>query len=168
MTDLFMQSTAILSECGTYRYRLSRKWSAGPTCLFVMLNPSTADADQDDPTIRRCIGFAKREGCGGLEVVNLMAYRATNPKDLPSDRSAVGPDNADHVFTAASEVDGPIIAAWGAQKAAKRYAAQFLHGFEMREIPLRCLGLTKLGQPRHPLMVRADQPLEFFRSGALT
>jgi len=168
MTDLFMKSSAVLSGCGVYRYRLTRRWGDGPTCLFVMLNPSTADADKDDPTIRRCIGFAKREECGGLEVVNLMAFRATKPKDLPGDRTAVGPDNADHVFTAAAEVDGPVIAAWGAQKAALRYAAGFLHGFEMRSIRLLCLGITKDGQPRHPLMVRKDQPLEFFRSGVRT
>lgn len=159
MGDLLMEAGAVLSDCGTYRYRLSRRWSDGPTCLFVMLNPSTADSYEDDPTIRRCIGFAKREGCGSLEVVNLMAFRATNPSALPADDSAVGPDNADHVFTAAAEVDGPIIAAWGAHKAAARYAPGFLHGFAVRGLRLHCLKKTAKGSPGHPLYVRGDAPL---------
>lgn len=159
MGDLFTEFGAVLSDCGTYRYRLTRRWGEGPTALFIMLNPSTADASEDDPTIRRCIGFAKREGCGALEVVNLMAYRATDPKTLPSDSTAVGPDNADHVFTAASEADGPIIAAWGAHKAAGRYAPGFLHGFAVRGLRLMCLKKTAAGAPGHPLYVKADAPL---------
>lgn len=81
------------SISGDYRYRLGRAWAGGPTCTFIMLNPSTADADQDDPTIRRCVGFAKALGCGALEVVNLYAYRATNPRDLLRQDERVGPEN---------------------------------------------------------------------------
>src|SRR5689334_20041621 len=71
--------SAVLSPCGLYRYRLTRRWGDGPALLFVMLNPSTADATEDDPTIRRCTGFAKREGMPAIEVVNLFAWRATDP-----------------------------------------------------------------------------------------
>jgi hypothetical protein len=86
--DLFGDRGATLSDCGRYRYRLWRRWADGPTVLFVMLNPSTADADVDDPTIRRCIGFARSWGAGALEVVNLYAWRATQPAEL---KAAVGP-----------------------------------------------------------------------------
>jgi hypothetical protein len=77
-----MHRTALLSPCGTFRYRLGRRWSDGPTVAFVLLNPSTADEVVDDPTVRRCIRFSERDGYGGLEVVNLYAYVATDPADL--------------------------------------------------------------------------------------
>lgn len=78
--DLFTEQSATISECGRYRYRLTRRFADGPCATFVMLNPSTADETIDDPTIRRCRNFAIREGCGGLVVVNLFAYRATDPR----------------------------------------------------------------------------------------
>lgn len=74
---------AVISDDGRYRYRLWRTWAPElPRMAWIMLNPSTADAEVDDPTIRRCVGFAKREGCGGIEVVNLYAYRSTDPSVL--------------------------------------------------------------------------------------
>jgi hypothetical protein len=82
-----IERTATISDCGRYRYTLGRTWSDEPPVLFVMLNPSTADADVDDNTISKCIGFAKRWGHGGITVVNLYAWRATNPKELPDDFS---------------------------------------------------------------------------------
>lgn len=87
-------TTAGISECGTYRYWLCREWSPGlDSLVWLMLNPSTADATQDDPTIRRCMGFARRWGYGGITVVNLYAYRATNPRDLLTAADPVGPEN---------------------------------------------------------------------------
>ena len=77
-----MKRSAEISECGKYRWWLRRRWADGPVVCFVMLNPSTADAEQDDPTIRRCIGFAQAWGCGALEVRNLFPFRATNPADM--------------------------------------------------------------------------------------
>jgi hypothetical protein len=125
-----------------------------------MLNPSTADAQVDDPTIRRCISFAKREGCTELTVVNLFALRATNPRALGDPRRsmahAIGPDNTRHLCEQANRHDiGIKVAAWGSHPATR---------FRIKEItnimgPMLCLGTTKDGSPRHPLYVRKDAPL---------
>lgn len=163
MTDLFQTSSAVISPCGRYRYRLDRRWAeTGPTCGFIMLNPSTADADQDDPTIRRCIGFARREGCGGMVVVNLFALRATNPDELilAGASAAEGALNATHIIAVEGSITGPFIAAWGAHPMAAGLADAMEHHFGPR---LMCLGKTKTGAPRHPLYVRADAPLIPYR-----
>jgi hypothetical protein len=138
---------ARLSDCGAYRYTLTRRWANdGPTATFIMLNPSTADAEQDDPTIRRCLGFAKALGCGRLIVGNLYAYRATKPADLWLAADPVGPDN-DATLAALADTDGPLIAAWGINaKPARVGAALTLLGPK-----LTALGVTKQGAPRHPL-----------------
>lgn len=158
MSDMFTTASAVISPCGLYRYRLDRRWAQGPTCGFIMLNPSTADGEKDDPTIRRCIGFAKREGCGALVVVNLFPFRATKPADLWAvnypDR--FGPDSDRHLQDALRIIDGPLIAAWGADG----NASEACEGWRIYEgHRLVCLGKTKDGSPRHPLYVRADQPL---------
>jgi hypothetical protein len=160
MGDLFQNGSAVLSPCGKYRYRLDRKWGDGPTCGFIMLNPSTADAEVDDPTIRRCIGFAKREGCGRLIVVNLYAYRSTQPAALaivPDPHGGPEADAARH--QAITEVDGPLVAAWGAWNAIASPAAAIAIRYGDR---LLCLGRTKEGHPRHPLYVKGDAPLVRF------
>lgn len=153
-----MRSGARLSEDGRYRYLLWRSWDMTlPTMTFVMLNPSTADADMDDPTIRRCIGFAKRDGCGELVVVNLFGYRTHDPKVLLEAMDAgvdpFGPDQDEVMGTALNQHSGPLVAAWGAHGAAR--AA--MH--KLPDIPMVCLGTTKSGAPRHPLYVKGDQPL---------
>src|SRR5882724_4976365 len=84
---------AVLSDCERYRYALWRRWAERPAVLFVGLNPSTADALQDDPTIRRCIRFAKAWGYGALYMGNLFAFRATDPRAMKAEADAVGPDN---------------------------------------------------------------------------
>ena len=104
--DPFMKSDAVISDCGKYRYRLTRKWGYGRPCGFIMLNPSTADALHDDPTIRRCVGFAKAWGCGALIVVNLFAVRATSPREMMRADDPVGPENKEHVQRAATYVAG--------------------------------------------------------------
>lgn len=145
---------AVLSPDGRYGYLLTRRWAEGPVATFVMLNPSTADAAQDDPTIRRCIAFAKRENCGGLAVVNLFAYRATKPSELSQVVDPVGPENDSWPRTTLSG-NGLVIAAWGMHgpgdlaEAVVRLAGD----------RLRALGVTKDGRPRHPLYVRGDAPL---------
>ena len=152
----YLDQSAVLSPCGLYRYSLTRRWSHGDkSALFVMLNPSTADADVDDPTIRRCVAFAKHGGCAALEVVNCFAIRSPDPvivrKWASQGIDIVGPDNEHHVQGALFRIP-LVIAAWGA------------HDVSRSPIPGRlvrtmCLGTTKNGSPRHPLFVRADAPL---------
>lgn len=152
-----------ISDCGTYRYTLTRRWGDGFTQVFCMLNPSTADAEKDDPTIRRCISFAKREGAGGLLVVNLFAYRATNPKSLPNHITAFGPENYDALVLAGSnaKMSGkPIILGWGAHGGSHRADETAMGIFRQVGATMAALGWTKLGLPRHPLYVRADAPLD--------
>ena len=89
-----MIEDAKISDCGQYRYMLKRIWEQGkPLVLFICLNPSTADVEQDDPTVRKCISLARDLGYGGLIMANLFAFRATKPKDLKSARNPVGPEN---------------------------------------------------------------------------
>lgn len=148
---------AWISECGRYRYALWRFWDMGAEALpILMLNPSTADASKDDPTIRRCVGFAKREGYGGIVVVNLFGWRATDPKALPTEADAIGPDN--EAIVAAITQRRPVLCAWGAFADAR---ARFVrNALESRGSTLLCLGKTKDGAPRHPLYVKGDQPFE--------
>lgn len=154
---------ARISTCGQYRYALWREWRTplDPSrwVTFVMLNPSTADATIDDPTIRRCVGFARALGGTGLAVANLYAYRATKPADLWHAADPVGPENADTLamFLDTSARHGfPVIAAWGSNAKPDRVQSVLsLPGAER----LTTLGTTKQGAPRHPLYVRGDQPL---------
>lgn len=160
--------SATISPCGLYRYTLRREFGAGPsfkTLVFCMLNPSTADADNDDPTIRRCIGFAKREGYTALEVVNLYAYRATSPADLVRAHNlgadVNGPENERHIFETVKASRGPLICGWGANAHPDEEAKmRFL--FKEWGVDALCLGKTKGGSPRHPLYVRADKPFEAY------
>ena len=158
MKDLLEETSARLSECGTYRYQLTRQWGDGPIACFLMLNPSTADADQDDQTIRKCRGFARREGCGGFIVANLFAFRATDPKQLLTADDPIGPENdamTRDAIRCATETGGPIIAAWGAHKIVGDRAKLVVTWAE----GIQCLGLTKAGHPRHPLYLKGDAPL---------
>lgn len=150
--------SATLSSCGRYRYLLTRELDTGDgTVCFVMLNPSTADAAVDDPTIRRCLGFTRRLGYARMVVVNLFAWRATDPADLWSAPDAVGPRNDQEVLAAALDAE-LVVAAWGALDKAWEQRARdvrLLLARSGRE-HLACLGLTKSGHPRHPLYLRAD------------
>jgi hypothetical protein len=150
----YIEATATISACGTYRYDLRRRWDpAKPTCLFVMLNPSTADATADDPTIRRCVGFAAGWGYGELIVVNLFASRATDPADLRKHRSPVGPANDATIAAQARRADFHV-AAWGMYGALHGRGAEVRRRFTEWGIPLHHLGLTREGHPRHPLRLR--------------
>jgi hypothetical protein len=163
--------SAIVSPCGQFRYVLERAplqpgldaptREPHLTCLFVMLNPSTADAVTDDPTIRRCITFAEREGYHRLTVVNLDPRRATDPTELAKFRPPTGLDlerNADFVRSAARSA-GVVVVAWGAHPAARAELVERVVSV-LRSKPLYCLGTTKDGHPRHPLFVRRVQALE--------
>ncbi|MDI6911503.1 DUF1643 domain-containing protein [Nocardioides sp.] len=155
---------ARLSEDGRYRYVLGRRWGDGLPATFVMLNPSTADAELDDPTIRRCVGFARTIGADGIHVLNLYAFRATKPEDLWKADDPVGPENDEYLArhaAAAARQCRPIIAAWGANARPAR-VAQVLALPGMRTA-LHAFGVTKHGQPRHPLYLPASarpQPWE--------
>lgn len=155
-------SDAVLSESGRYRYALTRTWApaAGAVC-FVMLNPSTADASEDDPTIRRCIGFARAWGFGRLEVVNLFAWRATDPAALRGVADPVGPENDGHIMRAARGAK-LVIAAWGAHGALLERGEE-VRAMLARRFVVHHLGLTKEGHPRHPLYLRADLQPEAWR-----
>lgn len=168
-------SGAHFSLCGTYRYRLWRDWPGGSGyATFVMLNPSTADAQHDDPTVRRCIGFAKRWGMAGLSVVNLYALRATDPRELWRASDPVGPLNDDAIIGAMRNASR-VVAAWGvhakrervdAMLAARRREHEIDEACDLRDgletyplDPLLCLGTSKSGAPRHPLYVSGGTEL---------
>lgn len=157
-----MEKGAHISDCGSYRYNLYRCWDRSkPFMTFVMLNPSTADANEDDPTIRRCMGFAEREDCGGIEVVNLFAYRATDPKQMKSVIDPIGPMNNDYLSAAALDDNKYIVCAWGAHGSHRGRDKEVLKLLDIGNM-IRHLGLTKAGQPKHPLYLKSDTPLQEF------
>jgi hypothetical protein len=156
-----MQRGAIFSDDRKYRYALERVWDdQGERVLFVMLNPSFADANTDDPTIRRCIGFAQKWGYGGVAVGNLFAMVSTEPASLFGDECPVGPENDSHLQRLAEDCPF-VVAAWG--DALRRHPL-----FRKREATVRdllrprshgllhCLGITAYGTPKHPLRLSAD------------
>jgi len=154
--------SAIISKCGKYRYVLTRNLPQLvrhiKPCLFIMLNPSTADATENDPTIRRCIGFAERELCTSLTVINLYAYRATKPKDLLIIDFPVGEENQKHwVEQFDKHRYGLIVAAWGSHKMARLHSRIF-----PRDYKVFCLGKNKDGMPKHPLFLSSNTKLEVF------
>ncbi len=152
-----LHRSASFDRSRRYRYRLRRTWdAAGSRIAFVMLNPSAADGERDDPTIRRCIDFARRWGYGALDVVNLFGWRAHRPASLRRVHDPVGPGN-DRALRETMRAADATLLAWGNHGA--------LHGRDravralLRRLGLQklsCLGLTAAGQPRHPLYVRAD------------
>lgn len=152
---------AQISSCEQYRYVLARWWGDGPRLNFIMCNPSTADDQQDDNTIRRCVSFAVREGCDGIGVFNLYAFRATKPANMWAAAKAgveiTGGQRNDDLLTEVRRQWGvqPVVAAWGAHPKPERINEVLA----MWDSPLLSLGVTKAGAPRHPLMVRADAPI---------
>lgn len=149
---------AIMSEDGRYRYTLTREWnSLLPWLGFIMLNPSTASALVDDPTIRRCMGFADRNGFGSIIVRNLYAYRATQPAEVFKLRM-VERLGENERYLAAVPQEGPTVCAWGVLggAAGKDLARQLLR---QRATLLHLGSLTNDGHPRHPLYLRGDSRL---------
>jgi len=147
------------SDCREYRYTLWRCW--GPQwplhyCMFIGLNPSTADENEDDPTIRRCKAFAHREGFQSMVMTNLFAYRATDPKVMKAQINAVGDMNDQALLETAKDA-GLIIAAWGTHGGHDKRDVVVRQMLENRG--LKCLGTTQQGFPKHPLYLRADAPL---------
>lgn len=184
-TDLVMERDAIISGCSTYRYSLWRRWSSGPTAAFIMLNPSTADALIDDPTIRKCIGFAVRWGMGGIVVGNLFAFRATKPEDMKRACAPVGPSNWEslqEICTSAAgrvtisfgqnmttERAGKVVCAWGVNGSHQGQDKKFLEACAGWGVKPYALKLTKHGAPQHPLYVPySASPVPFEAQGLLS
>lgn len=190
----YIDKGAEISSCKTYRYRLWREWRNHPApsqwdmwtdevgnpivdgggdqlgepkrCVFVMLNPSTADGDHDDPTIRRCVGFARRWGFDRLEVLNLFAYRATDPASLLAlthgdDPVGVGNQAAFETVLFPSRLVGLVVCAWGAHGShlgQDETALGWMDGCDRF-----CLGTTRDGHPKHPVRLPNDAALIPFR-----
>lgn len=161
MPTNYTAKAAWLSDCGLYRYSLNRAWDTGPVCTFIGLNPSTADADHDDPTIRRCVAFAAAWGCTELIMVNLFPFRATDPAAL---RDVVYPvdvtlKNSD-IIEKAIAVSKYSVAAWGNHGVMKGAGKHVLDKYRDRLHYLKLNNST--GQPSHPLYLKADlKPIPF-------
>ena len=142
-----MKKQATFSSCRKYRYSLFRIWDEDKSLvLFIGLNPSTADEKEDDPTIRRCINFAKQWDYGGLIMGNLFAYRATQPSDLKQAIEPIGKEN-DKIIVELSKRADITVVAWGNDG--------YLHNRDKEVLKLltnpMCLKINKSGQPAHPL-----------------
>lgn len=152
---------ACISEDKQYRYYLYRIWdSSKPLVMWIMLNPSTADAKVDDPTIRRCINFSKSWGYGGLYVVNLFAYRATNPLELTNTKDPIGPLNKgiiDNTFHHVIEDGGKVICAWGNANLVDKLLANHPAYKPLEGIcKLYFLEMSNSGHPKHPLYLKGS------------
>lgn len=162
--NIYQETSAVVSDCKTYRYLLRRVWDTKlPRFLIVMLNPSTADAEKDDATIRSCTRLCNELGAGSYEVVNLFAFRATDPKKLYSNmfQENVGPDNDVTIQAALSRCDLPIVA-WGAHELAVNRGEQVNTIIRKKRPATFCFGVTKHGAPKHPLYIKSNQKLEVY------
>jgi len=160
---------AVISPCGKFRYYLEERfpgfpWS-GPGVCFVMLNPSTADASKDDPTIRKCRGFAKKWFYSWFRVVNLFAYRATDPRDLKEAGYPIGPENdkwVAHGVTTDMGWSPCVVIAWGNKGQESGMDQWMLQYLRLLEVQVRCLGVTSRDAPCHPLMLPYETKREEF------
>ena len=161
---MHIHRTAILSDDGMYRYTLRRTWVEGlPHALIIMLNPSTADALKDDATIRSLIRLLYALGYGGFVVVNLYAFRSTNPAGLTEIVDPIGP-KADNFICYEIENAYVVVVAWGASKyAGQERIAEVIRMIQSRHEAVYCFGTTKAGHPRHPLYVKSGTELEPFK-----
>lgn len=154
-----------LSTDLTYRYSLTRLWDPKlPRGYFIMLNPSYADGDVDDQTVRKCMGFCDRWQLGGLKIGNLFAYRSMHPEDLNAVADPKGPENDRYLrkmLRDCRETRGKLVVAWGAHAPAYREEAVRALIREA-EVPAFCLGLTKHGQPLHPVRIAYATPLQSY------
>jgi len=149
---------ATFSRCKKYRYLLEREWDKHkPHVLFIMLNPSVADHKQDDPTIRRCIGFAKDLGFGSLSIANLFAYRTTYPLELTKVEDPIGKRNAEYLRKAQRKTD-TVITAWGVAHVVRKLNPDKILK-TINNWDSYSLGHCKDGTPRHPLYLRKDAQL---------
>ncbi len=164
-------SMAIFSDDFRYRYLLKRDWSQDGTkngVLFIMLNPSTADAFVFDPTVKRCFDFAHAWGYTSMTVCNLYAFRSTDPKKLKAENEPVGKDNNEWLSIAGKEAR-MIIAAWGTHGTLLRRDKEVINLItDSLGKDLYCLEKTKDGQPKHPLYIKGDTKPSIFHSQSKT
>jgi hypothetical protein len=170
MTDLLIKRSAIISDCGLYRYEARRIWDDSlPPYVSGMLNPSIADHEIDDPTVIRNWRRAEVNGCGSLIVWNLGAGRATDPNDWKAMGDPIGPQNDWHIrriLTECRERSGIAVVGWGAHGSFMGRDRKALSIAADVGVTFRCLGTTKDGQPRHPLYIANAQPLVEWRRAA--
>jgi hypothetical protein len=165
------EMSAVISDCKLYRYELRRRWDTALLLLPVcMLNPSTADHARDDPTIRELTHFAKLWGYGGLYIVNLWAFRSSSPAEMIAALEPKGPDNLRHIEQAlgyARHNDIPMLAAWGNDGAFQSRGFWLCEKAAHHLVDLVCLGMTRSGQPKHPMsrgrnrILRDQQPIMY-------
>lgn len=152
MTAPYLASGALFSPCRKYRYRLDRVWGEGPTVLWIMLNPSTADETKNDPTIERCERRARAAGFGRLLIGNIFALRSTDPKALYTHDAPEGAGNFNHVFAMAEAAD-LVICGWGNHGKRHMIGRAWALALEDEGYRPHALRLTKAGEPCHPLYV---------------
>ena len=157
-------SVAVYSDCEAYRYTLTRTWDAGGRrVLFIMLNPSTATELQNDPTVERCERRARALGYGAFRVCNIFAYRATDPRDMRAEADPIGPEN-DAAILEALNWTQDTIAAWGSHGEHLGRGNAVAALLRRAGVQARHLGLTKDGQPKHPLYIGYKvQPVDWAR-----
>ena len=154
-----MEKGAIISDCGRYRFQLTRCWEAHKAvCCFIMLNPSTADDKIDDPTIVRCIEKAKRWGYGTILVVNLFAWRATDPGALAIADDPVGHGNDKAIWSTCQLAD-LVVVAWGTGGKLMDRGQRITTRLDNGGTKMKCLGVTKCGHPKHPLYIPHEKQL---------
>lgn len=168
MTKKFYTHQDALTD-GPYRYLLTRVWAEegekAKTVTFIMLNPSTADADIDDPTVRRCVSFAEDWGFNSLLIANLFAFRTSYPAKLLKAEDPIGPGNL-RTLAMAAKIADQVVCAWGDVVKKKTIEAYSDHFRSVCSIlgpqNPQCLGTTKHGAPKHPLYLPADQTTSTF------
>jgi hypothetical protein len=170
MTE-YRNKSAVISECQQYRFTLIRRWDlVGPDCVFIGLNPSTADADNDDPTIKRCVQFAKDHECSGLVMVNLWPYRATKPEDLWEWMEFSGiPDKVmkenDKWIETYARYAKYVVGAWGVDGHRFGRGSEIMNRY--RHLLYYLTLMPKCGQPGHPLYLKGDLRFKRYDDGQL-
>jgi hypothetical protein len=146
---------AEFSQCKNYRYTLWRQWEEGPTCVFCMLNPSTADEVTNDPSVERCERRARQWGYSRLVVVNLFAWRATNPEDMKASSDPVGFEN-DRLILEIADKASLFVCAWGNHGSYLERSAYVTNMLRSQGVSLHYLMMTSSGEPQHPLYLPYD------------
>lgn len=158
----YLDTGATFSSCKKYRYLLYRLWDnfENGFCIFIGLNPSTADENNDDPTIRRCVDFAKRFKYSGLYMLNLFGYCSTDPKELLKINDPVGKWNNKVIKEICENNNGYKICCWGNYGSFKNRGVQLINFLDHFDINLHCFGFTEKNEPKHPLYLSKESKLE--------